>query len=162
DGGSPGAERGGIILRERVRDLAFSKVEMIDPLPAHAPAVREELLRRWYREMVQAESAGDTKRLEIERLREQTYRLENGALPPEQVREVQALLAHFERFKILCVTRSADFPTGARAVNANLHERAVRDARMAGARIPERTDFVPGEPILVERNDYERKLFNGD
>jgi exodeoxyribonuclease V alpha subunit len=155
--GDAGSLFDGIAVRSKVRDLTFSKVEMIEPDPAHAGAIREEVLKTWVRERISANDDRD-----IERLRTKTYRLESGAFPADEARDAEVLLAHFERFKILCITRSADFPTGARAVNAEIHERVVREARIAGANIPEPHDFVPGEPILVERNDYERKLFNGD
>ncbi|MGE0789178.1 MAG: ATP-dependent RecD-like DNA helicase [Sandaracinaceae bacterium] len=56
-----------------------------------------------------------------------------------------------ERARLLAVTREPARSTGADALNAQLH-------RMSFGRGPAR----PGEPLSVQRNDYERALFNGD
>jgi exodeoxyribonuclease V alpha subunit len=61
-----------------------------------------------------------------------------------------SLHAHLARQRVLCVTRER--PTGANPVNAFLH------ALRAGSS----DEFLPGEPVLVLRNDYDRGLWNGD
>jgi len=68
---------------------------------------------------------------------------------PEEMHEV------FQRFRILCALREG--PLGAPAVNL-LVERILREqglVRGAGG-------WYPGKPVLIVRNDYELKLFNGD
>lgn len=65
---------------------------------------------------------------------------------------VEGWLAELGRLRLLTVTRGAGRTTGADALNAIL-------AAQAGA--PPGT-FVPGEPLLVHRNDYDRELLNGD
>lgn len=85
--------------------------------------------------------------------RQRTWvRLEEG------YRDVDALTALFDRSeqsRILCLTRGR--LTGVHAINQQFHAwRAESRAR----RNPPR--FLPGEPVLVIRNDYERELFNGD
>ena len=61
-----------------------------------------------------------------------------------------SLHAHLARQRVLCVTRER--PTGANPVNAFLH----------GLRAGPSDEFLPGEPVLVLRNDYDRGLWNGD
>ncbi len=68
---------------------------------------------------------------------------------------VRALLAHHERMRLLTVTRGLD--TGAAAINARLHAHML-----AGLRLDHAPELVPGEPVLMTVNDYERGLYNGD
>ncbi|HET9990506.1 MAG TPA: ATP-dependent RecD-like DNA helicase, partial [Kofleriaceae bacterium] len=56
---------------------------------------------------------------------------------------------------ILTATRG--LPTGARALNAHLHELALDNMTVAG-----KPEFVPGEPVMITANDYQRGLYNGD
>ncbi len=66
--------------------------------------------------------------------------------------EVFAALA---RAKILCLTRV--FATGTGAINEMFlaRVRAAQSARSSEV-------FLPGVPVMMLRNDYERELFNGD
>lgn len=59
--------------------------------------------------------------------------------------------------RLLCVTRGAALPTGAAAVNQEL-------ARLHAAAhgLPWMDGFAPGTPVIVERNDHGRGLWNGD
>jgi exodeoxyribonuclease V alpha subunit len=55
------------------------------------------------------------------------------------------------------VTKSAARPTGVVAINASLHRRFADERGRGGQPL-----LFAGEPVLVQRNDYERGLFNGD
>lgn len=73
------------------------------------------------------------------------------------------LLRHAERARILCVTRSAARPTGVDAINT--HIRAYLRRRQSDAQptlMRTAPYWAPGDPVLVERNDYARNLWNGD
>ena len=59
------------------------------------------------------------------------------------------------RARMLTVTRG--MPTGSLALNAYVHELALERMTVTG-----RPDFVPGEPVMITANDYQRGLFNGD
>ena len=59
------------------------------------------------------------------------------------------------RARLLTVTRG--LPTGAVALNAYVHELALERMTVTGT-----PDFVPGEPVMITANDYQRGLFNGD
>ena len=61
----------------------------------------------------------------------------------------------FDRFRILCALREG--PYGVTALNL-LTERILKNAGFVG---PDKT-WYPGRPVLITRNDYNLKLFNGD
>ena len=88
-------------------------------------------------------------------LADRAYRRDAGAWADGDAEALRGLLALHEERRILTVTRS--LPTGAAAVNARLHQRMleISSAELA-------PDFLPGEPVLITANDYERGLYNGD
>src|SRR5262249_60833217 len=57
--------------------------------------------------------------------------------------------------RILTATRSLQ--TGSQDINAYLHDLALDRMSVSG-----RPEFVPGEPVMITANDYQRGLFNGD
>jgi exodeoxyribonuclease V alpha subunit len=83
------------------------------------------------------------------------FRFEGGRIDPAQTEELETLWATLARARLLTVTRG--MPTGSQALNAYVHG-LVLD-RMTVATRP---DFVPGEPVMITANDYQRGLFNGD
>jgi exodeoxyribonuclease V alpha subunit len=140
-------------VRRRAAELTFRGPEL---LLATSGAEREELLARWFEERVAA----------LPRWRERAfgdYQAVDGGFTGTAAEEIEALLAHYERFRILCATRYFGGGTGAGAVNAWLRARIARigpgtgDPRSGVAGPP-----LPGEPVLVAANDYRRGLFNGD
>lgn len=64
-------------------------------------------------------------------------------------------LAAFNAFRVLCAHRTG--PSGAQTLN-RLIERGLRTRRLADTR----RDWYPGRPIMVARNDYNLRLYNGD
>ncbi|MEM6796714.1 MAG: ATP-binding domain-containing protein, partial [Acidobacteriota bacterium] len=64
-------------------------------------------------------------------------------------------LAFLETFRILSATRRGRW--GAQRLNALVESRLESMGRWDGA-----TGFYPGRPILIESNDYQIQLFNGD
>lgn len=124
-------------VHERATPAALS-FEGVELLPA---AGREALFDRWYERLAGAATH--------EALVAATYRLRDGAFSAGDETKLAALDAHFRATRILCVTRGR--PTGANAANAWMHE------RHGGA-----IAFAPGEPVMMLRNDYQRRLFNGD
>jgi len=103
----------------------------------------------WYEQHVR----GD----DVDALADKVYRYDpsKGRFGADDERDLAALFAHFERARILTVTRGQE--TGSNALNRRLHARVL-----AHATVEQRPDFYPGEPILMRENDYERRLFNGD
>jgi exodeoxyribonuclease V alpha subunit len=62
---------------------------------------------------------------------------------------------NLERFRILCALREG--PYGAVGVNLLIEEILRSEGVIRGA-----GKWYPGRPVLVARNDYELRLFNGD
>jgi exodeoxyribonuclease V alpha subunit len=73
--------------------------------------------------------------------------------------EIQAMFAHFARARVLCATRYGGAPACVSAINDSLAAMA-RGAAASGR--GGRGQLVPGAPVVLERNDYGRGLFNGD
>lgn len=140
-------------IRERraVSDLTFEKLEIV----GNTSASREDFLDRWFDERVRGLA-------DFDRLVRKEYRLGPSGFSPADRADLATLRNHFDGFRLLCVTRGAGRPTGAEAVNAALHARALA-ARPASEDSPTlRPAFLPGEPVMMLRNDYDRGLFNGD
>jgi len=89
------------------------------------------------------------------RAAERVFRFVDGRIDPADAPALEELWRLLERGRILTVTRA--LPTGAVAINAHLHERALDRLSLAN-----RPEFVPGEPVMITANDYQRGLFNGD
>jgi exodeoxyribonuclease V alpha subunit len=79
----------------------------------------------------------------------------DGRIDPAQADELQALWGLLGKARLLTVTRG--MPTGSLALNAYIHALTLDRMTVTG-----RPDFVPGEPVMITANDYQRGLFNGD
>jgi exodeoxyribonuclease V alpha subunit len=86
---------------------------------------------------------------EVTHLSRHVYHLREGSFDPEDAARLDALAAQLARSRILTVTRER--ATGAGQTNALVH-----DLHGGG------DGFLPGEPVLMLRNDYQRELWNGD
>lgn len=89
------------------------------------------------------------------RFAEHVFRFDDGRIDPAQHAELEQLWYLLGRARILTVTRA--LATGAIAVNDHVHELALDRLSVTG-----RPEFVPGEPVMMTANDYQRGLFNGD
>ncbi|MDG4555900.1 MAG: exodeoxyribonuclease V subunit alpha [Candidatus Contendobacter sp.] len=69
--------------------------------------------------------------------------------------EPATVFEHFNRFRVLSALRNGPF--GVEALNG-LCEAALRDRGL----IQSRRDWYPGRPVMIVRNDYNLRLFNGD
>ncbi|MCG3194177.1 MAG: RecBCD enzyme subunit RecD [Thermoanaerobaculia bacterium] len=85
-----------------------------------------------------------------------------GEFTEAEARSIAALFRHFERSRLLCVTRGPGLRTGTSAVNGYLHGKRFEALSQRGTSWRSMPDFLPGEPVLMERNDYGLALFNGD
>jgi len=140
-----------VVTRHAVGDLAFEGVEH---LAAPWSDVGEEFLERWWRARI---SALDQFAARVAR----TYRWQAGAFDSADRESLHALLDHHARSRLLCATRQRGLTTSAEAMNERLLEN-LRAATPLGKRGRQPAGLVPGTPVMVERNDYERQLFNGD
>jgi exodeoxyribonuclease V alpha subunit len=89
------------------------------------------------------------------RAAERVFRFTDGQIDPAQAAELERLWRLLGRARVLTVTRA--LPTGSLAINAHLHELALERMSVTG-----RPELVPGEPVMITANDYQRGLFNGD
>ncbi len=133
---------GGGARRERPDELRFEGVEF---LSSARPV--ETFLDRWYGARI--DPAG------IDKLSAQVFEESEHGFDEAARIAIERIFNHLAASRILCFTRVLS--TGSQRINAGLHRRWADGAGLA----PER-EFLPGEPVIVTRNDYERMLFNGD
>lgn len=132
--------------RARPEDLAFEGLELLDT-GGKAPALRAFLVD-WHRRFLRPPEASEDASTRV-------YRQEGGLISAEDAGELEALFSAHGRRRLLAASRQ--LPAGAEPVNAFLHARARADLRA-----PPSAPFLPGEPVVMRRNDYRRRLFNGD
>lgn len=87
---------------------------------------------------------------------------ELGELNPSDEARVRSLIEHYDQARVLTATRTDGNEMSSRRVNARLHLRFVErffDEQIDDAEL---SDLRPGEPVMMQRNDYVRGLFNGD
>jgi exodeoxyribonuclease V alpha subunit len=113
------------------------------------PAVLAEFLRQWEREAVVAAP-------DLDELSAHHYMFDDGAFRESDEARLRTLFDCWERFRILCLSRV--LPTGSNRINAILHERLVRKCGLAR----DEAEFIPGDPVMMQVNDYRRMIFNGD
>jgi exodeoxyribonuclease V alpha subunit len=89
------------------------------------------------------------------RAAQHVFRFTDGVIAPADAAGLELLWRMLGRARILTVTRA--LATGSLAINDHLHELALETLAIGG-----RPDFVPGEPVMITANDYQRGLFNGD
>ncbi len=130
--------------RKRPGDLRFAGVEFLSSTAAGLG----DFLEYWYDAHLRA-AAEDARQAVFVEGRE--------GFEPAACERLGRLFAQLGAARILCVTRV--LAAGADRVNALLHQRAAEAAAdgASGA-----SQFLPGEPVMAVRNDYERMLFNGD
>ena len=121
--------------RQGAADVAWQGVESV------SGAKRSDLLRTFFRRAFHSPA--------VVALASRTYRMEDGAVAADDARALDELAGHLARTRVLAVTHGRS--TGVERCNALLHE-------LYGGG----PSFLPGEPVLVTHNDYERDLWNGD
>ncbi len=143
--------------RALAAELTFEGVEL---LSCEASAAREQLFDRWFEERTCGGAAlAPLLRAPI------ALTPEHGAERAEP-REEERLTRLFERLgsgRILCATREESRGSGAAALNAAMHQRALaRGAASRSVTFGQTSDLQPGEPIMVLRNDPHLGVANGD
>jgi exodeoxyribonuclease V alpha subunit len=150
--GSGGAKLADMIaVRRSMDDVRFEGVEF---LAAAWSDVGEAFLARWWRDRVATDEGLAARASRI-------YRLRGGVFEADDRGALRALFEHHTRSRLLCVTRVRGFPTSAETINDRLFVR-MRSSASGGRGSPAAPEFALGMPVIVQRNDYERGLFNGD
>lgn len=146
-----------LATRTAVECIEFRGVELLETTsdPKHRPSTLERFLARWWEDRLKWE--GDAAAAATRVLRYGAH-----GFSPEDERCIRALLAHHDAQRVLCLTR-VDPIAGSRAVNDYFHDRLGEGDRGPVSRARGGSpSFLPGEPVMVQRNDYVRSLFNGD
>ncbi len=77
----------------------------------------------------------------------------------DNLKDKAAIFSAFERFRVLCAIRET--PRGVSELNKRIRQHLL-DALGEGIANPDREVWYPGRPVLILRNNYMLKLFNGD
>lgn len=134
----------GILLRSTMAEVTFSRVEMVSP--ATEPDLLAQFCQRWWRECIASLA-------DFEALSQTVYRYETTGFAEADRARLQRLSQHLESARILCLTRR--HATGTEALHAHLQ------ALWAG--MPSASSaWLPGMPVMMLHNDYDRQIFNGD
>jgi len=134
-------------------DLPFSGFTCLESEAATPHAARRALaafIDHWYATWIRP--GADAAR--------QSFALAPGrddAIDPGAAAAVLAALERQQRSRLLTVTRGGF--AGADRINADLAQRAATDA---GLPAPAAGEILPGSPVMITRNDYDRGLYNGD
>jgi exodeoxyribonuclease V alpha subunit len=91
---------------------------------------------------------------------DRVHRAPNADFDDASVEALRVLSWHYASSRLLCATRSRQVATGAEALNDSLLFRLR--AEMGRRRTWHGRELMPGTPVLTERNDYARDLWNGD
>lgn len=137
-----------IVERTSFAEVEFRGVEFLEA--SEESGVIDGFLDRWSGEIVRALP-------DFDHLIGRRYLLGRDGFADEDQVRLNRLFDHFDRARVLCLTRV--LPTGADRINDLLHDRALA-ARPTGAFRDD--DLIPGEPVMMQVNDYGRMLFNGD
>jgi exodeoxyribonuclease V alpha subunit len=137
--------------RHAVDEVAFEGVEH---LAARWSDAGDALLDRWWRVRVAADEG-------FARRSTRTYRYHGGEFAEDDRAALRALFEDHARSRLLCVTRVRGFPSSADAINDRLLAR-LRAETLQGRAGGRASGLCPGTPVVVQRNDYERGLYNGD
>ena len=154
------ADLTGTPLCARAVDLTFHGFERL------GPGTLDEFLDRWHREIL-------APRANLPLAFDRLYRVDGNANGEGQGEDesqsasdaagVRRLLETILAARILCLTRQAGRFSSAAAINRLMHHRAQADAVARGLGESVHTaPFIPGEPVMVLRNDHARGLSNGD
>ncbi len=140
---------GTIVERHSVAEITLRGVEFL--ASPEGPIVLDGFLDRWYRDLIRSNR-------DVNEFARRDYRTIEGKFSEADRRALVGCFDHWERFRILCVTRVSQ-TTGADRVNAVLHQRLIDELKLTSQRDNE---LIPGEPVMMQVNDYNRGIYNGD
>lgn len=131
--------------------LTFTGVEIFTP--------NEDLQKRDFMENWLSRHLGSADLPAL--LRSYSYHYRVSGFDEQDLHDLKRLFAHYESFKLLCVTRVTAAGAGSDILNRWFHQRWLVWLRDLG--LPENAgEMSVGEPLIVNRNDYRLQLYNGD
>jgi exodeoxyribonuclease V alpha subunit len=137
--------------QQEVSGLDFEGVELLSPGDERQ---RLSFFESWFEKVF-------GKANYINRLVTKIYHQNTAGFSEDSIRDLEQLFSYYEQFRILCVTRITAGGTGSDFANRWFHQRWQRYLREAGLQ-EAGVAFATGEPIIVNRNDYRLRLYNGD
>ena len=140
-----------LATRSAVSELEFAGAEHLVPGGDHQKA---DFLDKWYELLIRG-LPGLNERLA------RPYRSGPAGFEQESAAELKEVMAHFERFRILCATRMGAGGTGSGDINTWFYHRWLEHLKEEGL-VTRNPQFLVGEPVLMTRNDYSLRLYNGD
>jgi exodeoxyribonuclease V alpha subunit len=140
-----------VATRASVDELRFEGVEH---LATSWDVTGEAVLDAWWR-MRFASVEGFAARAT------RTFRAHGDAIDAGESAELGALFDVYARSRVLCATRAAGLATSVEAINERMLAR-LNGGRSRTSRWRRTPRPSAGAPLVVERNDYERQLYNGD
>ena len=152
--GRPPVEGGDIsalATRYAASELAFAGVEHLVPGGENQKA---DFLDIWYKLLIKG----------LPGLKERLARpFSSGpaGFDEESSAELKEVMAHFEKFRILCATRMGAGDTGSGDINSWLYSRWLEYLKEEGL-VTRNPQFLLGEPVMMTRNDHSLRLYNGD
>jgi exodeoxyribonuclease V alpha subunit len=133
---------------DSVAKITFQGVEFV---ASDGTIVLDEFLDRWHRELIRSKP-------DVNDLVQRDYSAVDGRFSEADEELLEHCFKHWEQFRILCVTRVSR-TTGADRINASIHQRLIDELGLALSRDHH---LSPGEPVMMQVNDYGRGIFNGD
>lgn len=143
-----GAGDAGVPTRASAALLEFRGVEHVE---LGFTGARDAFVDAWFRR-----ARGDGR---VDGLLRRVWRVGPAGFDAAETAELELVRGHFDARRLLTVLRAAGAPSGAPALNAAFRRRLVEVDAPAGW---SGAAALPGEPVMVVRNDYRRCLFNGD
>lgn len=139
-------EDGHIVRRTAISDLTCDKAELLDI--GNDPVVLEGFLEHWHKAFYKF-------RKDHDRLLRKEYKYYKGKFGTKDTEDLTTLFQHMNRAKILCLTRV--YSTGTDSINRFFHDKLLEETTYEYP-----PEYIPGEPVMMHHNDYERNIFNGD
>lgn len=138
---------------ERLSALTQKGVELLVP----SPATLRTFFTHWMEDRIWKRNDGQS----IEALLHPPLKapVDGGVWAEQDLERIKALVANFNRGRVLCPVNAGPELMAVDGINAFLHDLALGKAREYLEAAP---GIIVGEPVMVLHNDYRRLLFNGD
>ena len=90
------------------------------------------------------------------------YAADGHGFDEDSTAKLREIMGHYEKFRILCVTRVTAGGTGSEAINEWFRREWLHKMQQFDMGGRQNSQFAVGEPVIVTGNDYRLRLFNGD
>ncbi len=153
EGASPAEAGGGraVVKRMQAQEILFEGIEHLEP---GTESQRVKFFAKWHERL--RSSMPD-----LEERLSRAYEAGPSGFDQQTTVALREIFNHYERFKILCVTRITAGGTGSEFVNTWFHTRWI-ESRGEENKAAGSSNFQVGEPVMITRNDYSLRLYNGD